>query len=54
MENQSLVFRAEIESRESRGGDPQPIGVILAELFALYQVSDAQSGAEADDGLAAA
>jgi hypothetical protein len=36
MENIS-VFEEDFDRREDRGGEPQPIGEILAELLARYQ-----------------
>jgi DNA-binding transcriptional LysR family regulator len=37
MENRISVFEDDFDRREGRGGQPQPIGEILAELLAQYQ-----------------
>ncbi len=37
MENRISVFEEDFDRREDRGGEPQPIGEILAELLAQYE-----------------
>ncbi len=37
MESRTSVFEEDFDGREDRGGEPQPIGEILAELLAQYQ-----------------
>jgi hypothetical protein len=37
MENRISVFEEDFDRREEGGGQPQPIGEILAELLARYQ-----------------
>ena len=38
MENRISQYDNENKGREDRHGEPQPIGVVLAELLAQYQV----------------